>query len=188
MKYVALAILVVILSGISLTYHVEHNYGGSLDTFWYGRKSDCELELPWNMKVVYNEKVYAIQTLMADKTHEYLDQHSDEIDTHFRVWTTFPDSCTAKSFAFRYVEQEKSKKSFREVKPKNLQETVKTMQSSVIVFVNYQPENLVLTKLEQQILDGEIKAVQAAGGGSITVVRNKDGFYVNAQKIKQPTP
>lgn len=174
--------------------YIENSYGGSWDTFWYGRKGECNLELPWNLKVVWNEKVYAIQTLLKNGTHEYLWQRSTgEIDMLLSVSTTFPDSCKAKSFAFQFVKQQKEQmqadalkakeKPFTEVKPPKLQTKfeLKAHDYSTTVYINYPNNDTIKTLEEQQLLDSAVKELQAKGGGIINVTRTRQGFWVNAQ-------
>lgn len=81
---------------------------GTLETYINSKKSDCEVILPKNMKVVYNSdnQKYAIQIIDSYGKQFLWARRSGYIWESFDVNTDFNDSCIAKSFAVQYLKQQ----------------------------------------------------------------------------------
>ena len=78
---------------------------GTISTWWNSSKGDCTAILPMNIYVVYNEDTekYAVKV----NGNRYLwSGRGFFISDAFQPWTTFGDSCRAKSFAIQYIRQE----------------------------------------------------------------------------------
>ncbi len=70
--------------------------------------ADCEATLPMNLRIVYNadKDEYAVKI----NGGMYLwERRNIWISDSFEPWTTFGDSCRAKSFAIQYIRQEVEK-------------------------------------------------------------------------------
>jgi hypothetical protein len=105
-QFINISLVVIILL---LLFAIYKNYTyGTFDTYVNSKKTDCQVNLPKNLKVVYNsyEKKYAIQIKNIWGTKFLWGRNSGRIDESFSVYTNFNDSCTAKSFAVQYLKEQ----------------------------------------------------------------------------------
>ncbi len=108
MKYLLTIIVLLILVFVVSVALILSQYG-TVESFIHSEKSDCDLKLPSNFKIVYNEteKDYAIREV-SDYGYRYLWLRSSGFtDKSYSIYTTFSDSCHAKSFVKEYFRNKK---------------------------------------------------------------------------------
>lgn len=92
---------------LSITYKI-HQYK-TFGTYLHASDKDCTTTLPATYKIVYSElnKDYAITVDKPYSTGKYLwcDFHG-HVSTSFDPYTTFSDSCKAKSFVLNYLRKQ----------------------------------------------------------------------------------
>lgn len=109
MKYLKNGFLVVAFSllGFVMFCMYQQQVYGTLETYFNSKKTDCEVVLPKDLRVVYNtiNKRYAIQITNTWGKQFLWGRYINWIDESFAVYTDFNDSCVAKSFAVQYLKE-----------------------------------------------------------------------------------
>lgn len=110
MKYLPNVILIALISilfFLIFCMYQQEKYG-TLESYFNSQKSDCEVTLPQNLRVVYNgnNKKYAIEITNVWGKQFLWGRYRGWIDESFAVYTDFNDSCVAKSFAVQYIKEQ----------------------------------------------------------------------------------
>lgn len=107
MKHILSTIAIAFFSLAIFCIYKEITYG-TMETYFNSQKSDCNVILPKNLKVVYNSdnQKYAIQINDSYGKQFLWARRSGYIWESFDVNTDFNDSCIAKSFAVQYLKQQ----------------------------------------------------------------------------------
>ena len=106
-------ILLIILATLVALWGVtlyRQNTHGTWSAYMNSYENDCNVQLPQNFKIVYNEneKRYAVQIIDKILGKQFLwGRNGDWIDESFDVYTDFSDSCIAKSFAVQYLKEQR---------------------------------------------------------------------------------
>jgi hypothetical protein len=91
---------------------------GTTETYFNSKVTDCNAVLPKDYKLFYNKEKdrYAVG-IVTVFGQQYLWAYNGRIDETFVPYTTFSDSCNAKSFALQHIrerqEYENKKHSFK---------------------------------------------------------------------------
>lgn len=103
-----LIIAAIVASILLFAAYVTHQYK-TFGTYLHASDKDCTTTLPAAYKIVYSEvnKDYAVTVDTPDIMGKYLWVYSNgHVSTSYDPYTTFSDSCKAKSFVLNYLRKQ----------------------------------------------------------------------------------
>lgn len=103
----ALIIAAIVASILLFAAYVTYQYK-TFGTYLHTSDKDCTTTLPAAYKIVYSEvnKDYAVTVDKPNIGKGYVWANGSRFDWHFDPYTTFSDSCKAKSFVLNYLRNE----------------------------------------------------------------------------------